>query len=233
MVFIQYCFHLEQHCFHIDRQFSCSPNISNWLSRIPTQPSLVIQNSCSSWLSCIISMLWHFLIDSDDLASAPSSSILMNATFLSWFINVVTRNLRISRGGRLLLDGNPKGYEVADHIATKVEVNPQMLSTLKNAKSIWSFNPGGNLETSMVGPLGILVALVKRQIGQGSSNSGRFSGRPSMSPFLAISFSLVIETWLKCWWISWERVCFESPQTAGTTIFLSLWGFISTISIWR
>ena len=42
----------------------------------------------------------------------------------------------MSRGGGLLLDGNPKGYEVAEHIATKVEVNPRMLSTLKNEKSI-------------------------------------------------------------------------------------------------
>ena len=49
----------------------------------------------------------------------------------------------MSRGGRLLLDGNPKGYEVSEHIATKVEVNPRMLSTLKNAKSISSMNPGG------------------------------------------------------------------------------------------
>ena len=37
---------------------------------------------------------------------------------------------------RLPLDGNPKGCEVVEHIATKVEVNPQMLSTLKNAESI-------------------------------------------------------------------------------------------------
>ena len=57
MVFIQHCFQLEQHCFHLDRQFSCYSNISNWLSRIPTQSSLVIQNSCSSWLSCTLSLL--------------------------------------------------------------------------------------------------------------------------------------------------------------------------------
>ena len=38
----------------------------------------------------------------------------------------------VSRVGRLLLDGNPKGYDVAEHIATKVEVNPQIISTLKN-----------------------------------------------------------------------------------------------------
>ena len=55
-------------------------------------------------------------------------------------------------------------------------------------------NPGANFDTSVVGPLGILVAFVKIQIGQGSSNSGRFSERPSMSTFLAIRFSLVIET---------------------------------------
>ena len=55
-------------------------------------------------------------------------------------------------------------------------------------------NPGEKFETSVVGPLLILVAVVMRQIGQGSPNSGIFSGRPSMSPFLAISFIMVIET---------------------------------------
>ena len=48
-------------------------------------------------------------------------------------------------------------------------------------------NPGANFKTSLVAPLVILVALVKIQIGQGSSNLG-------MSRFLAIRFSLVIET---------------------------------------
>ena len=55
-------------------------------------------------------------------------------------------------------------------------------------------NPGVNFETSVVGPLGILFSLLRRQIGQGSSNSGIFYVRPYMSPFLAIRFSLVIET---------------------------------------
>ena len=81
-------------------------------------------------------MLWHVIINSKDLASAPSSSNTMNATFLSGFINVATRNFRMSRDGRLLLDGNQMGYEVADHISTKVEVNTRMLSTLKNTKYI-------------------------------------------------------------------------------------------------
>ena len=101
----------------------------------------------------IMFMLWHVLINWEDLASAPSSFTLMNATFLSLFINVVTRNFRMSRGGRLLMDENKKGYEVAEHIATKVEGNPRMISTLKNAKYIWSMNPGANFETSVVGPL--------------------------------------------------------------------------------
>ena len=65
MVFIQHCFHLEQHCFHLDRQFSCSSKISNLLSRIPTQSSLEIQNSCSSWLSCTLSILLHNMVDMD------------------------------------------------------------------------------------------------------------------------------------------------------------------------
>ena len=81
-------------------------------------------------------MLWHVLKNSVDMASAPSSSTLMNATFLSLFLNVVTRNFRISRGGRLLLDGNQKGYEVAEHIVKNVDVNTQIPSTLKNTESI-------------------------------------------------------------------------------------------------
>ena len=34
------------------------------------------------------------------------------------------------------MDGNPKWYEVVEHITTNMEVNPWMLSILKNAKSI-------------------------------------------------------------------------------------------------
>ena len=75
-----------------------------------------------------------------------------------------------------------------------------MLSTLK----IKNPSEAGNFYTSVVGPLGILVALVRRKIRQGSSKSGIFSGRPYMRPFLVILFSLVIETWTKCWWIFWE-----------------------------
>ena len=142
----------------------------------------------------MIFILWHVFINYEDRGSSPYSSTLMNANFLYLFINVATRKFRMSICGRLLLDGNPKGYEVAEQIATQVEVNPRMISTLKNAKSIWSMKPGGNYKTSVVGTLGILVALVNIQIGKGSSNPGRFFGRPSMSPFIAIRFSLVIYT---------------------------------------
>ena len=45
------------------------------------------------------------------------------------------------RGGRLLLDGNPKVYEVAEHIFTKVEVNPRMFSTMKKRKNHWKHEP--------------------------------------------------------------------------------------------
>ena len=55
----------------------------------------------------------------------------MNTGFLSWFFNVLNRNFIISRGESFLLDENPKGYEVTEYISTNVEVNPQMLSTLK------------------------------------------------------------------------------------------------------
>ena len=56
----------------------------------------------------------------EDIISAPSSSTSMDATFLSWFLNVGTINFSMSRGGRLLIYENTNGYEVADYIATKV-----------------------------------------------------------------------------------------------------------------
>ena len=70
-------------------------------------------------------------MNSEDLAISPSSSTQVNENFLSWLLNVVTRNLKISRGGSLLLDGNPNGYEVSEHKATKVELNRRIISTLK------------------------------------------------------------------------------------------------------
>ena len=70
-------------------------------------------------------------MNSEDLASAPSSSTRTNTNLLSLFLNLVITNLRMSRGGLLLLYVNKKGYELAEKISTKVELNPRMLSTLK------------------------------------------------------------------------------------------------------
>ena len=168
-----------------------------------------------------------------NLSSATSSSTWTNANFLSLLLNVATRKFRISRGRHFLLDKNPKGYEVAEHISTNVKVNPQIISTLNNKKSIWSMSPGAKFVKSVVVPLGLWVALVRRRICQGYSKSGIFARRPSVSPFLVISFSLLIEKWPKLWWRSGERFCFESAQKVGITIFLSLWGLTLNIYIWR
>ena len=42
----------------------------------------------------------------------------------------------MSIGISLIMDANPKGYEVSEHIATKVKVNTWMLSTLKNKNQL-------------------------------------------------------------------------------------------------
>ena len=91
----------------------------------------------------MIFMLWNFLIDWEYLASYPSSYTLKNSTLLSWFLNVVTMNFRISRGARLLLDRKPKLYEVAEHLSTKVEVNPRIISTLKTQNPFEAWIQGG------------------------------------------------------------------------------------------
>ena len=67
-------------------------------------------------------------MNSEDLDNAPSSSTSTNETFLSWLLIAMTKFLRMSRGGSLLLDGNPKEYGVAEHIATNVEANPRTIS---------------------------------------------------------------------------------------------------------
>ena len=156
----------------------------------------------------------------------------MNATLSYWFLNVATSNLRMSRGTNLLLDRNPKVYEGAENISTKVEVNLRILSTLKSEKYIWSMYPGGKLETSMVWPLVILSDLVKRKIGPGSSKSGRNVRRHFISHFLAISFR-VIKSRKKWLWISWDRFCFNRAHIVGTKIFLFLWGLTLKVYIWR
>ena len=79
----------------------------------------------------------------------------------------------------MILDVKPKRYEVSENIATKVKVNQRMLSTLKNIKLNCIMNPGGKVETSMVGPLDILVALAKRKIVQGLISQGYLLFDPS------------------------------------------------------
>ena len=46
----------------------------------------------------------------------------------------------------------------------------------------------------MVGPLGVLFDLAKKQIGNYYYKLGNILGRPFMSPFLAILLSMVIYT---------------------------------------
>ena len=65
----------------------------------------------------------------------------MDETFLSWFHTIVTRNLMISRGVILILDVNPKWYEVSKHIATKFKVNPWIISILKKKKTQLKHEP--------------------------------------------------------------------------------------------
>ena len=81
-------------------------------------------------------------------------------------------------------------------------IKPTDFSKLKSTKYVWRINPGANFETSMLGPMVILVASVKKQIGQGYYKSGRFFGRPFMSPFFAVICNLKMEIRLKSLWIS-------------------------------
>ena len=39
-------------------------------------------------------------------------------------------------GGHFILEGNPKGYKVAENIPTKFNLSPRMIYTLKNAEYI-------------------------------------------------------------------------------------------------
>ena len=47
-------------------------------------------------------------------------------------------------------------------------------------------NARANVDVSMVIPMGILVSLFKILIRKGSSKSGRFVGKKTMSPFIVI-----------------------------------------------
>ena len=89
---------------------------------------------------------------------------------------------------------NPKGYELTEHIATKVDVNARMRSASKKEKYIWIMNTGKFFDSSMVVTMGILVALVNRKIGKASSISGIFADRPYMILFIYIFKILISET---------------------------------------
>ena len=88
----------------------------------------------------IMFMLWNVLINSEDLSNKKSSSTCMNATLLLWLLNAVKSSLRIPRVRCLILDENSKGCELAEHVATKFEVDPQMLSTLKTQNMFEAWN---------------------------------------------------------------------------------------------
>ena len=84
--------------------------------------------------------------------------------------------------------GQP-GYVHKEH--QKEKLRSQLC---KNRYGKYVGNNLENFEALVVGPLVNLVALVKSKMGQGYSKSVRFSGRSFMIPFLAIRFSMVIET---------------------------------------
>ena len=171
----------------------------------------------------MIFILWHVFMNSEDLDRVSYSSNWMNTTLWSWFLNLVTSHFIISRGRCFLPGVSPQGYEVEEHIATKVKINPRIISTLKNAKCIFSMNRRKLFETSMVEPLVILVALVRKQTGKGFSKSRIFVGKPSISPFRSFHFILETEKLPNQWWIRWESFL-NKAQTVGTTIFLFLCG---------
>ena len=168
----------------------------------------------------VMFMLCKSYINLEDLVNDTYLSTLMKATLLTWLFDIVTRNFKISRDDFLLLYINPNIYDVDDHIDTKVEVNAWILSTLNNEKYIWIMKPGANFETSMTGPLDVLVALVNSKIGKVSSSSNKFVWRPFMRPFFDICCNFEIETWPNYWWKSWERFCFERPHIFGTAWYL-------------
>ena len=91
-----------------------------------------------------MSILRHVLINSEDIDNLTSSSTLINASLLSLFLNVVTVNLSILIGVRLILDVKPNGCEVSEYISTKVEVNPRIPSTLKTQNPFEELTQGVN-----------------------------------------------------------------------------------------
>ena len=117
-------------------------------------------------------IMWQVWINLEDPASTPYSSKLIEVTLLFLFLNALASNFKTSRGGLLIIDRKQSAYGVVEHISTKVEATPQILSSLKNETSIWIIKPGVNFDISMVITMGVYVALGKIHIGQCSSKSG-------------------------------------------------------------
>ena len=104
----------------------------------------------------------------------------------------------------------------------KSQVKSTDASNIEKGKIHLKHETRGGVQTLVVGTMVILVTSVKRHIGQGSSKSGIFCGRPSISPFIAISFSLIIDTWPKFWWVSWERFFWKCTDSWDNNILVSL-----------
>ena len=157
----------------------------------------------------------------------------MDKTWLNLLFNVVTSNFKISRGGILLLDGNPNGYDLAEYTTKKVDANIQMISTLKNTKYVWSMKSGSKFDTSMVVPMGMLVDLVNSPIGKNYSKSGKYVVTPFMRTLFVIHWNIESKTQPRCWWKIWERFYFDITQIVVTTWYLFRWWLNLTTSIWR
>ena len=94
----------------------------------------------------------HVLRSSEDLASAPSSSTLINTTLLYLFFKAETRNFNVSIWGLLILDRNSNVYEVEVHTSKIIEANPLIILTLKKVKSSQRLKPGSKLDRSIYEP---------------------------------------------------------------------------------
>ena len=97
-------------------------------------------------------MLWNVFMNSEDLLSDLSSSPLINANFLYWLLNVLIINLRVSRGRRLLLDGNPEEYELEEIYSHTSRGKSKDDFNIKKCKIYLKQKPRENVETSMVWP---------------------------------------------------------------------------------
>ena len=84
-------------------------------------------------------------------------------------------------------------------------------------------NPGGKLDTSILGPMVIIFALNKRKIAHGFYKFGRLKGILCTDTLFSIILSLGMDTRPKYWWKIFNIVWVERPDIVGvTTYFLKL-----------